>query len=463
MYGENTQLFSETPIPKAVLKLAIPTVISQLITVVYNIADTFFIGRLNEPLQIAAATVTMPTFIFLTAFANLFGLGGSSYISRCLGINDNEKARHCASFCIWTGIAVSFLYGISVVLFRPLLFPILGATQETWDYCSEYVFWTIGIGAVPTVMNAELAHLIRAEGYSREAGFGIAFGGVLNVILDPVFIFGFGMEIRGAAIATMLSNVIAMCYFAVFLYRIRKNSVITADPKEFSVKNRIPQEVVTVGLPGFLLSMMGTVSNTALNHIVAGYSGKAIAGMGIAKRVDLLAYAIAQGMTQGTLPLIGFNYTSGNWKRMKQAIKTAFLYSLIVALAGTAILYFLAAPISQCFISDPETVDYGQRFLKILCLACPTTAINFMVITIFQAIGKKKQPLILSLLRKGSLDIILMLIFYHIQGITGIAWATPIADGIAFLISMLLLIPYLKSIRPGKQQEQNCIKAVKLC
>lgn len=449
MNGDRTQLFSDAPVHKAVLTLAVPTVISQLITVIYNMADTFFVGQMNDPLQIAAATVSMPVFMFLTAFANLFGLGGSSLISRCLGAGEKERARQCASFCIWTGMSVAFLYGICIVLLQPVLFPILGATQETWDYCSQYVFWTIGVGAVPTVLNAELAHLIRAEGYSKSAGFGVAFGGILNIVLDPVFIFALGLEIRGAAIATMLSNMAAMCYFWVFLYHIRKNTVITADPADFTVKNRIPQEVVTVGLPGFLMTMMSTISNTALNHMVAGYSSKAIAGMGIAKRIDLLAYAIAQGMTQGTLPLIGFNYTSGNLGRMKQAVKTAFFYSLAVALSGMAVLYFMAVPIARCFIADPETVHFAQNFLKIICLACPTTSVNFMVITIFQAVGKKKQPLFLSLLRKGSLDIVFMCLFDHFAGISGIAWATPAADGIAVVISVILLVPYLKNQKRG--------------
>ena len=446
MADEKSLLFSEVPVRKAVLTLAVPTVISQLITVVYNMADTFFIGQLNDPLQVAAATIAMPCFMFLTAFANLFGLGGSSLISRCLGSNDQEKARHTAAFCIWTGIAVAFLYGIGILFLEPVLFPILGAKAETWGYLKDYVFWTIGIGAVPTVMNAEFAHLIRSEGYSKQAGFGVALGGILNIALDPLFIFVFRLNIAGAAIATMLSNLIAMLYFIGFLLHIRKKSVITLNPKKYSVKQKIPLEVMTVGLPGFVMTMMSTISNTALNHIVAGYSNTAIAGMGIAKKIDLLAYAIAQGMTQGTLPLIGYNYTSGNHKRMKSAIKTAFLYSLIVAVCGTVLLYFFAAPISGSFISDAETVGYGQKFLKIICLACPTTAINFMCITIFQAIGKKIQPLFLSLLRKGSIDIVFMLLLNKTIGISGIAWATPFADWIAFLISVAMIAPYLKKL-----------------
>ena len=205
--------------------------------------------------------------------------------------------------------------------------------------------------------------------------------------------------------------------------------------------------MLSVGLPGFVMTMMSTISNAALNHMVAEYSDTAIAGMGIAKKIDLLAYAIAQGMTQGTLPLIGYNYTSGNHKRMKSAIKSAFAYSFIVACVGAILLWTLAVPISRCFIADAETVSYGQRFLKIICLACPTTAVNFMVITVFQAIGKKIQPLCLSLLRKGSLDVVFMLILNGAVGVSGIAWATPFADWIAFAISISLIVPELRKLR----------------
>ena len=456
MSHDKNTLFTDTPVKNAVLTLAIPTVISQLITVVYNMADTFFIGQLNDPLQVAAATLAMPCFIFLTAFANLFGLGGSSLVSRCLGLGDKEKARHTAAFCIWSGIVVSLIYGIAIILMEPMLFPILGAKAETCPYLKKYIFWTIGIGAVPTVMNAEFAHLIRSEGYSKPAGFGVALGGILNIALDPLFIFGLRLNIVGAAIATMLSNLIAMLYFIGFLLHIRMKTVITLNPIRYSLKQNIPVEVITVGLPGFVMTMMSTISNTALNHIVAGYSNTAIAGMGIAKKIDLLAYAIAQGMTQGTLPLIGYNFSSGNIKRMKESIKVAFLYSLIVAACGTVFLYFFATPVVKGFISDTETVQYGQKFLKIICLACPTTAINFMVITIFQAIGKKVQPLFLSLLRKGSLDIVFMLVLDQVIGISGIAWATPFADWIAFVISLALIIPCLiKLSRVGVQPKRE--------
>lgn len=443
---EKEQLFSSAPVGKAVISLAIPTVIAQLITVIYNMADTFFIGQLGDPNQVAAATLAMPVFMFLTAFANLFGIGGASMISRCLGAGDREKAKHTSAFCIWSAAAVALCYGVAVVLLKELLLPILGADEATAGFCASYIFWTVGVGAVPTVLSAELAHLIRSEGYSGQASFGVAFGGILNMILDPIFIFLFEMEIDGAAIATMLSNVAATAYFFAFLLKIRKNSTITPSVKSFTIKQGIPAEVLAVGLPSFVMTLMSTLSNLTLNKMISGYSNEAVAGMGIAKKIDLMAFAIAQGMTQGTLPLIGYNYSSGNRKRMLSALKVLLIDCLVLAFAGMALMFFGATPITRCFIDNGATVAFGRAFLRIVCLACPTTALNFLAITIFQATGKKVQPLILSLLRKGGLDIPLMLLFNGIAGISGIAWATPVADALALVVSVVLIVPYLRKL-----------------
>lgn len=252
------------------------------------------------------------------------------------------------------------------------------------------------------------------------------------------------MEITGAAIATMLSNVAATAFFLVFLFKIRKSTTITPSPKYLGLGGGIPLEVLTVGLPSFVMTLMSTVSNLTLNKMISGYSNGAVAGMGIAKKIDLMAFA--QGMTQGTLPLIGYNYSSGNHKRMLSALKVLLIDCLVVAVAGMALMFFGATTITQCFINDAVTVEYGRSFLRIVCIACPTTALNFLAITIFQATGRKVQPLILSLLRKGGLDIPLMLLFNGWIGIRGIAWATPLADLLALVVSLILTIPYLKRL-----------------
>ncbi len=451
---DNEFLFKEMPVRRAVLSLAVPTVISQIITVIYNMADTFFIAQLNDPNQVAAATVAMPAFIALTALSNLFGIGGAGKIARCLGKKDEAGAKKTAAFCVWTSIAVAFLYGIAVFLFNPGLLKLLGTNAQTYEYCSSYVFWTITIGAVPTVLNAEMAHLIRTEGYARQAGFGVAFGGILNMVLDPVFIFLFRMEITGAAVATMLSNTAAAVYFFLFIYKIREKTVIRPNLRNYSVADGIAGDVIIGGLPSFIMMMLSCLSNSVLNRLVTSYSNSAMAGMGIAKKIDMIAFSVAQGMTQGVLPLISYNYASGDRGRMSKAIRVTLTYTLMIACTATVLLFTFAGPITGCFIGDDETVLYGRTFLKIICFTCPSTAVNFMIITVFQATKQKIQPLVLSLLRKGSLDIPLMLLLNTYVGIKGIAWAAPAADWIALVISLVLFVPYISRVRKTNRDEK---------
>lgn len=299
---------------------------------------------------------------------------------------------------------------------------------------------------MPTVLNPALAHLIRSEGYSKQASLGVAFGGILNILLDPLFIFVFDMEIQGAAIATMLSNTAASIYFILFICKKGDGLSIRLSPKCYTLTQHIPADVLSVGLPSFMISMMATVSNTALNRIIAAYSTEAVAGMGIAKKIDMLAFAMGQGMSQGALPLIGYNFSSGNRTRMKSALRALLIDCLVVSAAGTALLFFGANTITKCFIDNAATVHHGCVFLKIICFTCLTTTLNFFVITLFQATGKKVQPIILSLLRKGIIDIPLMILFNSIWGVDGIAVAIPVSDFIALVVAVILVLPYLKEI-----------------
>ena len=446
MNANNAELFERMPIRRAVLTLAIPTVISQLITVVYNVADTFFIGQLGDPRQVAAATLAMPPFILLTGIANLFGIGGASLIARSLGAGDANKARHGAAFSLWMGAAVALLYGLVMLLLRPVILPAIGAGAETFDHLHRYVFWTITVGAVPTVLSAEMAHLIRAEGDSRRASFGIGMGGVLNILLDPLFIFGLRLGITGAAVATMVSNLAAMGYFLLLIRKKRGQTVIALHPRHFTLGGRIPAEVLLTGLPSFVMNSMSILSNVILNRLVAAYASEAIAGMGIAKKIDMVAFAIAAGMTQGVLPLIGYNYAARNTARMRAAIRTTLAYSLLIACAGAVLLFIGADPASRLFIDDAATVEYGRHFLRIICLTCPTVSVTIMIITVFQATGHKAQPTLLSLLRKGGLDVPFMLLMNALLGVSGIAWATPIADLLAMITALALFIPFWRRL-----------------
>ncbi|MBQ2989054.1 MAG: MATE family efflux transporter [Clostridia bacterium] len=455
MKQDNTALFERMPVSKAVITLVIPTIISQIITVIYNMADTFFIGQMNDPNQVAAATLAMPPFVMMTGIANLFGIGGSSLISRSLGAGDREKARKCAAFSVWSAAALALVYGIVLYWARPTIFPLLGTDKFTYGYCSDYFLWTITIGGVPTVLNACLAHLVRAEGYSKEASFGLALGGIVNIILDPILIFNLNLGVKGAAIATMLSNVIALIYFLALLKKREDVTMINFSLKNFTLADGIPKEILLVGFPSFVMLLMGTASNLVLNKMVVSYSNQAIAGMGIAKKIDVLAFAIANGMTQGVLPLIGYNFASKNFVRMRAVVKTAFLYTMIVSVAGTLLLFFGAVPLVRFFIDDAETVAYGQYFLKAISVTCAAISVTMMIITIFQATGKKLQPMILSLVRKGGFDIPLMFIMNNAFASRGIPWATPISDAMAMTLALLLFIPYWIKIRNMMKQMES--------
>lgn len=444
--NENKELFEEQPVSKAVISLVVPTVISQLITVAYNMADTFFIGQVGDSNQVAAVSLCMPLFILLTGMANLFGIGGSSLISRSLGEGNTERARKVSAFSIWTAGTVSLLYGLLVFALKGYILPAVGANAATYDFCSRYIFWAITIGAVPTVLNAAFAHLVRAEGYSRQASFGMAVGGILNIILDPIFISLLGFEVAGAAIATMLSNLIATIYFVVLIVRKRETTVLTLDPRQYTWGMKIPFEVLLVGLPSCMMNLMGVCSNIVMNRLMASYCNEAVAGIGIAKKIDMLAFAIATGMSQGVLPLIGYNYSAKNFKRMMSAVKTTFAYSLAIALLGMMFLLTCAGPIVRAFIDDPLTVEYGGQFQRIICVTCPCVSVTMIVITLFQSVGKKVQPLFLSFLRKGVLDIPAMLLLNGWIGISGIAWATPTADLMAMLIAISLFVPFWKGL-----------------
>ena len=442
---QRSELFESMPVRKAVISMAIPTVLSSLVHVLYNMADTFFIGQLNDPTQVAAATLSMPPFLFLNGIASRFGIGGAGLMARRMGQKNPDEARKCAAFSIWGGAAVSLIYGLVILLFRDRLLPLIGTNETTYPLVYQYLLWTTVIGAVPSVMNTLFSHLVRTEGKAKSASFGVTLGCVLNIALDPLFIFAFKMGIMGAAVATMVSNFIAMVYFVILILRDR-TTVISLNPRNFTLKNRIPLEILVTGFPSFLMVLMSFFSITFLNTLVSGYSNEAMAGMGIAKKIDMVGFAIAQGMTQGVLALIGYNYAAGNRERMKATIKTTLIYSTGIAAVFSVLLFVFASPITRSFIADAQTVEYGRRFMRIMCVTCPAASVTMMVVTVFQATGEKLRPMLVSMLRKGGLDIPFMLLYNALAGVEGIAFATPTADVLTMTIGIILIVPYWKKI-----------------
>lgn len=455
MKATNKDLFESTNVRKAVLTLALPTVMSQLITVIYNMADTFFIGKLNNPNQVAATTLAMPVFAVLTGISNLFGIGGASLISRCLGKDDMDKAKECMAFSIWGCIGVAFLYSAVMFTGRKFIIPLIGASEATYKYCEQYIIRTIVIGGIPTVLASTLSHILRAEGFAKHAGFGISMGGVLNIILDPIFIFAFKSGVAGAATATALSNGFSLVFFLLVIKNKKGKSIISFDRKYFSFKGNIPKEIIFVGFPATLMNIMSIVSNIMLHRLIGAYSTEAIAGIGIAKKIDLVAFAVGNGIAQGVLPLVGYTYASKNYKRMSKILKTTFIYSFGIALLSTIFLFVFSVPISSLFIQDKITIMYAHKFLRIICVTCPCVSVTMLSITALQATGEKLRPMILSFLRKGGIDIPAMIIMNKLLGIDGIAWASPIADIVAMCVALVLFITFLLRVNKRLKAENE--------
>lgn len=441
--GGQKKLFELMAIPRAVAILSVPTVISQLITVIYNLADTYFVGEMNDPYQLSAINVCLPLMLMFTALANLFGIGGSGALSRALGRGDTDTARRITAFSIWSGVVVSLIYSAVVFVFSEPVLYAMGADELTYSYAYDYMLYVIVIGGVFTVLNPLLAHLVRSEGRSFAAGIGMSLGAVINIILDPIMITTLGMGIVGAALATLIGNACACLFFVVYVACRHGSTLVSFKPMKISLSSAL--DVVMTGLPNFFLSMLSSISNTATNNLIVGYDTIALAGVGIAKKINLTAFAVTQGISQGVLPLVGYNYAKGNKKRMNGAILFAGAVTGVISIGLMILALTASEPLVALFIKDAATVNYGSKFLRIICLAMPTSAFIFLSITYFQATGRKTFPLILSFLRKGTLDIVFMLILNQAVGLYGILWATPAAEITASIVTaVMLLITYLR-------------------
>ena len=442
-----TWIFEEAPIAQAVFTMAIPTIITQLINIVYNFADTWYVGRTGSAAMMAALSVSLPVFIIIQALANLFGIGGASAISRALGRGEAARARKIFAFSFFGGFLAAVIYGTTVFFSRPLLIPLIGGSEDSYPYIYNYMFWTMVVGAIPTLGNALCGHLVRSIGAAKEAGFGLSMGGVLNIILDPLFMFVLlphGMEVTGAAIATCLSNAIALTYFLVYLYRHRDNPVFTFSPEDFTLGEGIPGEVFSIGTAAALQTSLAMVSNIFANKLVVEYGSAAVAGMGIAKKVNMIAFNTTMGLTQGVLPLIAYNYGARKYERMQKTIRFTASVALCFTICCTILFRLFARQFITFFINEPASVEFGTRFLSVLAFAAPLCALSYMANTIFQAAGKRRSSFILSIMRKGVMDIPAMYIFKMLIGLNGVTWATPFAEVTSAVTAVILYMEFRK-------------------
>ena len=435
---KETAIFEQMPIRRAVLTLAVPTVISQLIVMVYNLADTWFIGQTGDPYQVAAVTVAYPLFMLLSAFANLFGIGGSSLISRLLGRQEAESAGRVGTFSLWAAGAVSLLYALLVgLLGRPLL-RLLGSGGATLEFALQYLNWTVVIGGLPTVLNMVLANIVRAQGKARVASVGMSLGGVLNIVLDPIFIFMLHMNVAGAALATALSNTVSLMYLLFHVIRNRESSIVKLSPLPQKISGESFKEILSIGTPAALQILLAALSNSVMLRLLSGYEATAVSGLGVEHKVEIIPFQIVQGISSGILPLVAYNHASGNRERRDAAIRFALRLGLLISAVLFILIELFAPQIVRFFIADADTIRYGAAFTRLRCLALPFINIEFMLIAVFQGIGGAKEALLLSFYRKGILDLPLMVLANLLWPLYGLMLVQPFMECTGSLIALLL-------------------------
>ena len=440
------------PVPEAVRTMALPTIISQLIVLVYNMADTFYLGRTNNPFMVAGVSLILPVFNICLSLAGLAGIGGGALISRLLGAGDAKEAEKVSAFSISLAVVTTAVFSVGMLLFMNPILRLLGASGNTLTYAAQYSFCVIVLGGIPTVLSNVMANLLRSVGESGKAGFGIAMGGVLNILLDPLFMFVLfprGYEVLGVGVATLLSNCCACAFFTVTILREQADTVL-----RFRLSNGLPRtenvrSVFTVGIPSSIATLLFDIDYIVIDKLMSGYGDIALAAVGIVLKVERLPLNVGIGICQGMMPLVAYNYSSGDHKRMFRIIRFSLITGLIVGALSVAMYEILAGGIIRLFIADPETVRLGTDFLRIRCLATPLMFMSFFTVYTFQGFGRGERSLFLGIMRWAVFNIPMLFILNHLIGMYGIVWSQVTADILTVTLSAFVYFSFRRRLVDG--------------
>ncbi len=435
------EIFETRPVPSALAKMAIPTIASQLITLIYNIADTWFIGQTNNPYMVAASSLVLTIFLMTTAIANLFGTGGGSLVVRLLGKKDEQEAKRVASLSVVMAAAAALTFSVICLAFMDPLLRFLGASDNTIGYARQYLLFVVVIGGLPTVLANTMSAMVRNIGYSREAGFGLGMGGILNVILDPIFMFVLlpdGYQVMGAAAATMLSNVVTLIYFIYVYKRLNGKTVLSIPHSIERIRRDSISSLFSVGIPAAMSLLLFDLTNIVINRLAAGHGDIELAAMGIVLKVERLPLNIGIGICLGMTPLVAYNYASKNFKRMSDFFSTARLIGLVVSVVCVIFYRVFSSYIIRAFISDADTVRFGTQFLQSRCFATPFMFLSFHMVHFMQAVDRGKVSFQLAVIRQIFLNIPILFLMNFLFGMSGIVWTQLIADIINVVISYII-------------------------
>ncbi len=437
MKNENRNaLFETTPVPKAFLTLAVPVVLSKIVSMIYNMADTYFIARTGDSDLVAGVSLCAPVFLLMISLGDLFGLGGSSVMSRLFGQQKDEEGKRVSGFTFYGAIAAGIVVAALMLLFRSPILHMLGAKGSVFDYASEYYIW-IALGAPFIILTLIPANQLRTEGLANIAMIGSIAGSIVNIILDPVFIFGLGLGAGGAAIATVL---VTLAPDAICLYSLRRTrKKLPVDPRHTRVDLATVGAVLAIGLPSSLNNLMNSFGTAVLNRSLISYGSDKVASMGIAGKVNMLVAMVMIAFAFGAQALIGYNYGAGNKSRLREVIRFDLLVQMIIAVAGGAVLMIAAPQMLRIFMDDPAIVEHGALMLRRMILGLPFTGVFLVCSTLFMSAGKSLPTLLMSLSRQGIIFVAALFVLSRLFGYEGVILAQPASDLLSALFGLFLL------------------------
>lgn len=446
--------FKTDPVPSVIIKNSIPALIAMIMVMVYNLADTFFLGLTHNDLQVTAVSFATPLFMIFMSLGTLFGVGGTSVISRALGAGRTEYAKKVSSFCMWACVAVGAVFMAVLWIFLEKVTIMLGANEESLGLTEDYLRIAIGCGVFSMISNC-FSSIVRTEGEAMKAMTGTLIGNLINMILDPIFILGFRWGVKGAAIATVIGNGIAALYY--ISHFLRGKSSLSISPKHFSVKEGILTGVLAVGISASLANLLVSLSSIVVNAQLSRFEGgnMLVAGYGVTAKVIMIVTLIGIGIGSGAQPFLGYCYGALDRKRLTQGIRFSAMFGLVFCLVVSALCFIFAGPIVKVFLTDMTALDSGVHFTRILMSTAWLIGAFAICQNTLQATGAATAALLASIFRQGVIFIPAVFIMKAIIGLDGLIWAQPIADVISLVIVVIMLARKINKTDFEKADHQN--------
>lgn len=430
------ELFEKTAVPEAYLKLAMPVVLSSVLTLVYNLVDTYFIGQTGNADLVAGVALCTPVFTLLIAMGDIFGLGGSSVISRMLGAGKKEDARRMSVFCLDGAFLFGILIAVILLVFRYPVLSLLGASGTTMIHAEAYYFW-IALGSPFVILALAPTNLLRTEGHAVQAMIGSVIGSIVNIILDPVFIFGLNMGAGGAALATIIGNICSDIFYVLYIHF--RADVLTMRLKGFHISRKEVGQISGIGIPSSITNLVQSIGVIILNHFLLIYGNDKIAAYGIVSKVISIVVMILVGFAFGGQPLYGYLYGAGNKKRLKQVMKFAYELEIGVSIAVSVILYLFSSSMIGIFMKDAGIVSTGVPMMRAYLLGMPFEAVVLVTTCLFQSTGKAWQALVLSAGRQGVFYAVIIVILNALAALQGVIHAQAVSDLVTAAVALILL------------------------